>query len=150
LNLGHLIAQEATVQPDEVMLLRHSNRNLAALRKLDVSVEDYSLVQPTDSKYDFLADEKTKVRAVAVIVDDKVYAVYKITGIEKTGTTYSLLPEQFRKFDEARQYDERPAKRFSFEEVKSTSLNKPITGWTSPRNAVARYGGRLFEKVEVL
>jgi hypothetical protein len=149
-NLGYLVAQEANVRPEEVMLLRHSNRNVAALRKLAVPLEAYSLVQPTNSKYDFLADERTKVRAVAVIVDDKVYAVYKITGIEETGTTYSLLPAQFRKFDEARQYEERPARRFSFEEVKSISRGKPIAGWTSPRSAVARYGGRLFEKVEVL
>lgn len=148
MNLGYLIAQEANVRPDEVMLLRHSNKNLAALKKLDIPIEEYSLVQPTNSKYDFLADGKIKIRAVAVIANDKVCFVYKITGIEKIGTTYDLMRPQFRKFDEARQYDERPAKRFAFEPVQSTSIDKQITGWTSPRSAVARYGGRLFEKVE--
>lgn len=150
MNLGHLISQEVNVHPDEVMLLRHSNKNLVALEKLDVPIEEYSLVQPINSRYDFLADEKTKIRVVAVIVRNKVWAVYKITGIEETGTTYDLMRPQFRKFDEARNYEERPAKRFSFETVESSCRGKEISGWTSPRNAVARYGSSLFEKVEVL
>ncbi len=150
MNLARTVAAEASVDPQHVVLLRQSNRRTAALSRAGGTLEGYTLVQPIDSKYDFAAAGKLPIHIVVAIVDDKVHAVYRITGVEKTGTTRSLTTAGYNRFDQAAGYRERPAKRFSAEELKSRCLDRPIVGWTSPRNAVARYGGKMFDNVEFL
>ncbi len=152
MNLASTIAAELGIDPQSLLLLRHGNRKTAALRKAGASIEEYTLVQPTDSKYDFSVSRinEPPLQAVAVIVDDKVHAVYKIVGVEKVGTTRSLTSAAFSRFDIEAGYPEKPAKRFAATECSSRTLHRPISGWTSPRNAVARYGSKMFDSVEVL
>jgi hypothetical protein len=149
MNLARLIAAEANVDPQDVLLLRHSNTRIEGLKRAGGTIEEYSLVQPTDTRYDFIPDGKTPIKVVATVVSDKVHAVYRILGIEKTGTTRSLTSLGFRRFDIELNYPERNAKRFSAEVLQSTATGKFVTGWTNPRSAVARYGGKLFETVEI-
>jgi len=150
MDLGHLVAGEVGVDPQCVLLLRHSNKKTAALRQADCDiVHDYTLVQPTNSKYDFYAADKLPIQVVVVIVDDAVYAVYRITGVKRTGTTRSLTSPAYNRFDIEQGYEERYAKEFSAEQFQSKVLKRKVIGWTSPRNAVARYGGRLFDSVTV-
>ena len=111
-------------------------------------MEEYTLVQPTNSKYDYLAEGRTPISVVVAIVDDKVHFVYRILGVEKTGTTRSLTSLGFNRFDQAAGYAERPARLFKAEPISSRAFGRTITGWASPRNAVARYGTKTFDSVE--
>lgn len=149
MNLGHLVACEADLQPHEVMLLRHSNSEVHRLRGFGASLDDYTLIQPMNSRYDFLADGKPPIQVVVVIVDDTVYSVLKITGIRRVGTTLSLGSSEFRRFVSAVHGKALPARQFSSEEIPSSALKRRIRGWTSPRTAVARSNGRLFASVEI-
>ena len=150
MNLGHLVARELGVDPQHVLLLRHSNRKVAALRRAGCDIEhDYTLVQPTDTKYDFRAAEKLPIEVVVVIVDDAIYAIFQITGVNRTGSTRTLTSPQYNQFDIEQGYRERDAKEFSAVKIESKLLNRKVFGWTSPRNAVARYGCRLFENVAI-
>jgi hypothetical protein len=150
MNLGYLVACELGVDPQHVLLLRHSNKKIAALRRAGCDIEhDYTLVQPTDSKYDFRATEKTQIEVVVVIVDDAIYAIFQITGVNRTGTTRTLTSPQYNLFDMEQGYRERDAKEFSAVKIESKYLKHKVIGWTSPRNAVARYGGLLFENVAI-
>ena len=152
MNLAQTISSELGIDHRSLLLLRHGNTKTNALRKAGASLEEYTLVQPTGSKYDFSASKTNMpaVLAVAVIVNDRVYAVYKITGVEKIGTTRSLTSAAFNRFDIDAGYPEKPAKKFAAKAFESRTLNHPITGWTSPRNAVARYGSKIFDSVECL
>lgn len=94
MNLGHSVARELGVDPQRILLLRHSNKMIAALRRAKCDIDhDYTLVQPIDSKYDFLATAKPPIQVVVVIVDDAIYAIYRITGVKRTGTTLYSSPK---------------------------------------------------------
>lgn len=148
MNLAYTVASEVGVDPQNVLLLRHSNRKVSVLRKMKCDLEhDYTLVQPTDSKYDFYAAGKPPTKIVVVIVDDAVYAVYSISGIKRTGTMRSLTSPAYNFFYIQEGNPDSEAKEFSAVKLNSKTLQCKVTGWTSPRNAVARYGGRLFENV---
>lgn len=147
MQLADAAARESGVDPEHIMLLRHANGKVASLLRAGASIEEYTLVQPTDSKYDFRAFGKTPIEVVAVVVNDHVYGLYKITGVERTGTTHSLTSAAFRAFDTAMGYPIRAAKRFSGHQLSCTFKGKAVSGWSSPRNAVARFGGKLFQEV---
>lgn len=149
MNLARLIADETNSQLDQIMLLRHSNSKTKGLLQAGATIEEYTLVQPTNSKYDFLADGKPPIQVVVAIVNERVHAVYKIAGVERVGTTRTLVSGNFRQFDIQQGYPELPAKLFRAEQLSSAWLGQSIRGWTSPRNAVARNGTRLFDRVEV-
>lgn len=150
MNLGYTVADEVGVDPQNVVLLRHSNRKVSALRKMKCDLEhDYTLVQPTDSKYDFYAAGKPLAKVLVVIIDDAVYAVYSIAGIKCTGTIRSLTSPAYNRFYAQEGYADCEAREFTAVKLESMTLNSKVIGWTSPRNAVARYGGSLFENVRV-
>ena len=150
MNLGHSVAAEAGVHPEEVLLLRHGNAKTRAVRAAGGTLEEYTLVQPTDTKYDFLARGKPPISVVVAIVDDRVHAVYRILGVEEEGTTWSLTSPGFNKFDKEAGYPELPAKRFRAESIASQVLRRRVVDWANPRLAVARYGSKTFESVSVL
>ena len=150
MHLATAIAIEAGVDPQSVILVRHSNARTAQLRKAGGSLEEYTLIQPTNSKYDYLAEGKMPIFVVVAIVDDKVHFVYRIHGIEKIGTTRSLTSPAFNRFDEAIGYPERPARKFKAEPIRSRTLGRTVSGWSSKRNAVARYGTVIFDSVVYL
>ena len=147
MQLAGAVAKETGVAPEHIMLLRHANGKVAALLRAGASIEEYTLVQPTDSTYDFLATNRTPVQVVAVVVNDSVHALYKITGVERTGTTHSLTSAAFVRFDKAMGFKPHPAKRFSAVELPCTFLGRAVLHWSSPRNPVARFGTKLFRRV---
>ena len=149
MNLAKLISRETNVSLENIMLLRHGIAKTQALLKYGATIEEYTLVQPENSMYDFIAKNKTPIQIVVAIVDDKVYAVYRIYGVERFGTTRTLVSKNFCKFDIELGYKEKPAKLFRSEKIESSSTGKFVRGWTSPRSPVAKYGGRLFETVVV-
>jgi hypothetical protein len=147
MHLATTVAQEAKVDPQSVMLLRHGNGKTASLLREGGALEEYTLVQVTDSKYDFLATGRPPIAIVVAIVNDRVHFVYRIQGIERHGTTRSLTSAGFNRFDIAAGFPALPARRFSAKSVLSRTIGCVASGWNSPRNAVARYGSKTFDAV---
>lgn len=149
-SLAELIASEAGVALDRVMLLRHSNARLSELAKRGGSIEEYTRVQPTDSKYDYTQPGTPPIDVIAVIVGDDVHAVYRITGIEAEGTTYSLVSPAHRQIDIDRKRPERPAKKFRMARFESVSVGQTVRGWESrSRTPVQRSSGSFFLEITV-
>lgn len=149
--LGHFIANEQNVSPDQVMLLRHSNQKVNKLVSAGANIlDDYTFVQPSDSKYDFIADNKPLITVLVVIVFDKVFGVYQVNGVAEIGTSRTLVSPNFIAFDIAEGFYEIPSKKFSMTELTSEAKGLPITGWTCPLNPVARSGYKMFDSVRLL
>ena len=150
MNLASLVAKEVGVDPQHVLLLRHSNKSVAALEREGASIEEYTLVQPTDSRYDYFAERYPRIGCVVVVVHDHVHSVYHVQGVAAQGTTHTLTSAAYVRFDTKQGFLPCPAKRFRAKLIEhSRALGRPVLGWSSPRTAVARFGGRLFESVEV-
>jgi hypothetical protein len=147
MNLGKTISEVFYVPVAEVMLLRHSNSKVRALKAAGASLDEYTFVQPSDSIYDYLAQGRPEVKIVVAIVNDHVHGVYRVNGIKEIGTTRSLVSDNFRKFDEQQRYLEKDAKLFDMVQLKSGLEQRAIFGWSSPRHPVARYGQKLFSSV---
>jgi hypothetical protein len=150
MHLATTVAAEAHVDPQSVMLLRHGNRKTAALLREGGTLEEFTLVQVKDSKYDFLATGKHLIEVVIAIVNDRVHFIYKVAGVERTGTTRSLTSKGFNRFDIAAGFPELPAKRFRANLLHSRTTGLAVSGWNSPRNAVAKYGSKTFNAVTCL
>lgn len=149
MKLGYLIADEIGVSKQSVLLLRHSNNDIAVLKKMNGSIKEYSTIQPSDTRYDFLANGKPIIQIAVVIVFDQIYSVYRIIGVAQKGTTRTLQCQENLKFEEFRARPERSAKQFSVECLESKALSKRVHGWTNFRCPVARFGNQLFETVGI-
>lgn len=150
MELASAVAFAAGVNPDDVMLLRHSDNTVAQLLRSGATIEEYTEVQPLGSRYDYLDDAQGAVSVVAVIVNDRVYGVYRVLGVLREGTTHSLTSTAHRHFDEARGKKERPARRYKLEAVPNPFLGALVTGWRSrERTTVQRANGGFFHKIEV-
>ena len=152
MNLGAFIAAEFEVHPEHILLLRHSN---SLVKKLILSgarvEEDFTFVQPINSQYDYLAEGKPLIQKVVVIVNDHVFGVYHVEGVESVGTSRdpALVSPEFIAFDEAQGYPEVPTKRYLMKEVKTDAKGRLVVGWTNPRCPVARYCNKLYRTVEI-
>lgn len=148
--LATLIATEAGVDAERVMLLRHSNNIVKKLLARGSSVEEYTFTQPTGSKYDYTDPTNPPIEVIVVIVNDEVYGVYRVLGVEREGTTYTLTSKAHRDFDIERGTIDRDAKRFRMEQVPSASIGSPVSGWEGrSRTPVQRSDGSFFWLVEV-
>ena len=148
--LADLIHRESGVPLAEIMLLRHSNAEVAKARSHNVSIEEYTALQPTDSKYDFHRSGATPISVVVVVVDDRVNAVYRVTGIEAEGSVYALGSPAYQQFELARQKDDRACKRFRLIAQPSAAIGLPVRGWNGrTRTPVQRADGGFFDEIEV-
>ncbi|WP_312376246.1 HNH endonuclease [Stutzerimonas nitrititolerans] len=151
MSLAELVANEFHVALDSVMLLRHSSESVKKLLATGGTVEDYTFTQPTGTAYDYAHPNKQPIERVIVIVQDRVYAVYRVLGIEKEGTTYSLTSAAHQRFDVERSKPPRPARRFLMQPLSSTYTGLAIHGWEGGRSrtAVQRSGGAFFSQISV-
>lgn len=144
------VAAAAKVNPDEIMLIRHSNSTVERLLSFGGTVEEYTAVQPTGSKYDYLHPSEPKISIVVVIVNDCVHGVFRVLGVEREGTSFTLTSSAHRRFDEARDKAERPARRFKLEVVETKLLGLAVRGWEKrSRTPVQRCNGGFFWEIEV-
>jgi hypothetical protein len=148
-NLARAIAEEAGVQPAEVMLLRFFATKLAAIKKVKAALEEFVLVQPAETAYDYRRANYVPVKVVVVITADKVRLVYRIGRLIEEGSNRVITSARFRELDSVMRYPERQVKRFAGKHLASQWLGHSVTGWTSPRVGVARVGGKLFDAVSV-
>lgn len=151
MSLAMLVAKEFGVSLDRVMLLRHSSQSVSRLLAAGSSVEEYTFTQPTGSSYDYAHPTKGAIEIVVVVVEDRVFGVYRVLGIESEGTTYSLTSEAHQRFDSARGKAPRAAKRFRMEALPSPYAGLPISGWEGGRSrtAVQRSQGSFFLAIAV-
>lgn len=148
--LAQLVSEEFGVPLDKIMLLRHSADSIRKLQAAGGTVEDYTCTQPTESAYDYLHPRKTPVELVVVIVRDHVYGVFRVLGVEREGTSYSLTSEAHQRFDMARGKPPRPAKRFSMRPMHTAYADLPVHGWEGrSRTAVQRSDGSFFLEIAV-
>jgi hypothetical protein len=151
MRLVDLIRQETRAAVTQIMLLRHFNE-IDRLTELGGSVEEFTFLQPTGTKWDFLRDGKPKIDVVVVIVRDIVHAVYRVVGVEAEGTAESLVSEAHRQFDIEREVwqPRRQLRRFSWVQMESKAVNATITGWErAPIAPVLRNNAQLFWKIDV-
>lgn len=148
--LAALVAAEHNVPLSEVMLLRHSDQRIRELLAAGATVEDYTFTQPIGSRYDYAAPDRPLVTLVVVIVEDRVYGVYRMGGVEREGTTYSLTSEAHQSVDIRHARPERPARRFVMTPLQSASLDANVRGWERrARTTVQRLGGGFFHEISV-
>lgn len=130
MRLVDVIHQETGVPLEQIVLLRHFNR-IDRLIELGGSVEEFTYLQPTGTKWDFWADGKPPAQVVVVVVHDRVFGVYRILGIEAEGTLKSLASDSHRQFDveDDRWKADRPARRFSLAPIRSAASGRNVAGW---------------------
>lgn len=150
MQLVELVKGETGAEYSEIMLLRHSNDSIDKLLGHSGNVEEYTALQPKDSKWDFWAKGKPRINVVVVIVQNRVFGVYRVTGVEAEGTTYSLASNAHRQFDIEREKPARPARRFGLERILCSADALTVNGWERKEiSAVLRENGTLFWEIDV-
>ncbi len=152
MNLASLICREHKVSPEEIMLLRHANVSVALLRRFGASMEEYTAIQPIDSRYDYWRASQPQVTVVVVIVEDHVQGVYRVVGVEGEGTNYSLGSDAYKRFESDRA---NPApvllcRKFQLQRLASVSTGLRVRGWEGrTRTPVQRSADTFFAEIEV-
>ncbi|MCV2366439.1 HNH endonuclease [Paucibacter sp. DJ1R-11] len=149
MNLAALISSENGVAKDAILLLRHGNDSVAALRKCGATVEEYTALQPIESKYDYWHPKRPRISFVCVIVDDKVYGVFKVTGVQAEGSSKDLASAEYLAFDSGK--SKRLCRRFALHEVPSLAVGQRVSGWERgrTRTPVQRLGNEFFGEVSI-
>jgi len=116
------------------------------LTSLGGSVENYTLIQPTTSRYNFLS-----YKALCVVVYDKVHSIYLIEGIEKEGMTWDLIDKGNLEMDKINHKSSRPAVQYKATRLQNSPIDgMEVIGWKSAGiQPVAKYGAPLFNKLSV-
>ncbi len=150
MSLVEKICSEIGVSRKRLMLLRHSSGRIERLRRFGGSVEEYTAIQPVGSKYDFKDHPPQRSEVVAVIVEDKLYGVFRVQGIAEEGTTRTLGSAGYRAFELHIKKPERKALRYDLVRVHTTMDKLRLTGWEKrERTTVQRSDGAFFDEIEV-
>ena len=130
------------------MLLRHSNESIDRLRAHNVSVDEYTAIQPIGSKYDYYHPSRPRIAVVAVIVKDRVFQVYRVTGVSALGTNLEVSSDAYRQFD--RESPTRDCRRFQLRPLTSICTGLAVHGWGGrTRTPVQRSADSFFSEVEI-
>lgn len=150
MKLAELASKETGIPVDAIMLLRHSNESVEQLTQCGATVSEYSAIQPVGSRYDFYRDLKLPIQAVIVVVNDKVFAIYKVAGIVASGTNYDLATPQYARFDAMRNKLPLSCHKFELVPLKFSVLGCPVRGWDRrTRTPVQRSCDSFFDEIEV-
>jgi hypothetical protein len=150
MRLVDVVQQETGVAFDHLMLLRHSTQDIDALLAHGGTVEEYTNTQPTGSKYDFLATGRPLIEIVVVIVHDRVDGVYRVSGVETEGMSFSLASKGKRQFDLERKRIDHPARRFRMTRVHCLADEATIRGWKGREIVTTlRNHTQMFNDIEV-
>ena len=151
MRLAEIVARESGIALENIMLLRHSNGEVAKLRRHGGDLLEYTAIQPIESRYDYHHPERHVVRGVGVIVDDHVFGVFRVGPISRLGTNYTLGSPNYRAFEEARRIPIRQCGLFPLERIPCSAEGKPVRGWggVRTRTPVQRFDGRFFLEIEV-
>lgn len=150
MQLTELVASEANLPIESLMLLRHSNESTRFLIDCGASIEEYTAIQPRGSKYDYFRDLEHPIRAVIVIVEDHVYGVFQVAGIVRSGTNFEVASPEYVKFDRGRDKASRDCHYFRLEQIPLSAVGRRIRGWEKrTQTPVQRFGDSFFKQIEV-
>jgi len=153
MSLAEFVSRETGVNLENLMLLRHSSAKVRDLKKWGATVDKYTAIQPIENKYDYHHPTKPHTEIIVVIVKDHVDSVYRVCGIDKEGTNYSLNGPAYRTFQGGQGKDAKPevaARRYNLESISSRSIGLPITGWEKrQRTTVQRSDSSFFNEIAV-
>jgi len=155
MKLGELVAGEAGIPLDAVMLLRHGNNSVAHIRRCGSTLEEFTAIQPVESKYDFHHPDLPRISVVVVIADDRVHGVYRVDGVDAEGTYYELGSDAYKRFDTERRVNEPKravlrCRRFVLQPLASVATGLQVVGWAGrSRTPVQRQGSGFFDEIEV-
>lgn len=150
MNLAELIARETQESLDAIMLLRHSIDSVAQLHQCKATVEEYTAIQPIASKYDYHHPKRPRISVVVAIVNDHVYRVYRVMGVEAEGTNYEVASEAYKKFDRDRNKPDRNCRRFQLRPITSVCTGLAVHGWERrTRTPAQRQGDSFFAEIEI-
>jgi hypothetical protein len=152
MNLAKFVADEMQVQAEQIMLLRHSNSMIAKLRQFGALIEEYTCIQPADSPYDFSRPDNASIVVVVVIVDDRVYGIYQVAGVEAEGTNYDLGNANHQAFErhENNNVPPLPCRRFQLIPVASVVLGLSVSGWNAPIQTILKSHAPMFHQISIL
>ncbi len=132
------------------MLLRHSNESTRLLSECGASIEEYTAIQPVGTKYDYFRDPEHPMKAVIVIVEDHVYAVFRVAGVLRSGTNFEVASPEYAEFDRRRDKASRNCHYFRLEQIPVSAVGRCIHGWEGrTRTPVQRIGDSFFNQIEV-
>lgn len=150
MQLAKLASLETGLPISSIMLLRHSNESVAVLTNCGASIQEYTAIQPVGSKYDFHRDPARSISAVIVVVNDEVNALYKVVGVESSGTNYELATPQYAQFDRMRMKQPRHCHKFKLVPLPFSALGMPVRGWEHrTRTPVQRSTDSFFNEITV-
>jgi 5-methylcytosine-specific restriction endonuclease McrA len=150
MRLADLVYRETGVAADHVMFLRHSNESVAFLRSVGASIEEYTATQPVGSKYDFFHADRPRTEVVVVIVEDRIYGIYRVTGIGAEGMSDAICSPEYSRFDQARRKAARMCRRFVLESLHTAAEGLVVRGWERrTRTPVQRGGDSFFSEIAV-
>lgn len=150
MQLTELVASEAGLPVESLMLLRHSNESTRFLTECGASIEEYTAIQPRGSKYDYFRDPDRPIAGVIVIVEDHVYGVFRIAGIVRSGTNFEVASPEYVEFDRRRNKASRDCHYFRLEQISVSAVGRHVRGWENrTRTPVQRFGDSFFMQIEV-
>jgi len=146
MKLSDIVADDAKVPLDKIMLLRHTNDTVAKLGTAKLSVERYSSAQPSNSKYDYLRADN-EISVLVIIVKDEVHGVYGVAGIAEEGPSEQILTSVEQQIHKKDSY---LCRRFHLNRIASRCIGLDVTGWKGKeRVTVQRSNGKFFSQIEV-
>lgn len=148
MQLAALVATEQQVSPHAIMLLRHASGSAERLRRHGATLEEYTALQPIDSKYDYHRTGSEQIAIVVVIVGDRVFGVFRVAGVDAAGTNFTLASAAYLSFDAGSR--EVASRRFLLERLPSVAAGLGVRGWESrTRTPVQRFGDSFFDEITV-
>lgn len=148
--LVDFIRDETGVGEPHIMLTRLFKK-IADLIESGGKFEEFMFAQKKNSKYDFLADGKPPIEVVVVVVEERVFGVYRIHGIEAEGSYGTFWSEPLRRFNAEREgpNPEEWARQYRYSKLHSHAEGLLVEGWERPRIPIFRHGDEWFKKILV-
>jgi 5-methylcytosine-specific restriction endonuclease McrA len=150
LNLAALIAEETGAALEQIMYLRHSNKEVPKLLRCGVSIEELSSIHEIGSIYDYMSGKRPSVSVVVVIVFDRVYGVYEVAGVETTGTFDDIATAEFQSYAVDLVGKNIQCRKYHLTPVQSICLGLSVRGWEGKGiSRVQRHDLSLFHNIDV-
>lgn len=152
-----LMSENEGLSAGQLMLLRHAGKEVRLLKQCDATVEEFTAIQKVGDEFDFLRPGFQPVSVVAVIVEDRVYGVFRVGKVLAEGLSTDICSLPYRRFELARKKDDgtpkpvREGRKYELERLLSGATGKPVRGWDGGRSRtpVQRFGNSFFGAIEV-
>jgi 5-methylcytosine-specific restriction endonuclease McrA len=147
-KLADQVSKETGKPFEEIMLLRHGNNSISLLKKYGVSIDEYTASQPINNRYDYNFPQNKPIRIVVVVIQDQVFGVYEVLGIDAEGTNYSITSPAYQRFERERNIPEVDCRRYFLKPIYSSVVGSTISGWENrSRTTVQRSNNSFYHDI---